>query len=159
MGCGRSLLQKSEHDTIEKEQEEEEGREMMMQNNQKVEEREVMQNDQVGVGEPETFDILRENRRYFPRFDTHGCEITITVRQPPTDQNPLMWLDKVFAEVHAYLTNSCNSDDYIGVTFTADALARGPVCVVVLSIRTRFSIYRFVGVSESSRSKCHRFLY
>jgi len=84
------LLQKSEHDTIEKEQEEEEGREMMIQNNQKVKEREVMQSDQVGMREPETFDISRENRRYFSRFDTHGCEITITVRQPPTDQNPLM---------------------------------------------------------------------
>jgi len=38
-----------------------------------------------------------------------------------------MLLDKVFAEVHAYITNSCNSDDYIGMTITTDAFARGPV--------------------------------
>jgi len=60
MGSGRSLLQKSEHDIIEKEQEVEEGREMMMQNNQK-EEREVMQNDQDEMREPETFDIAGES--------------------------------------------------------------------------------------------------
>jgi len=57
-GSERSLLQKSEHDTaVEKEQEKEEGRETMMRNNQKAKEREVIQNDQDGVREPETFDI------------------------------------------------------------------------------------------------------
>jgi len=36
-----------------------------------------------------------------------------------------MWLDKVFAEVHVYLTNSYHSDVHIGVIFTDDV--RDPV--------------------------------
>ncbi|XP_011706154.1 PREDICTED: uncharacterized protein LOC105461350 [Wasmannia auropunctata] len=132
-GSGRTLLQKSNRDTAtekeEEEEEQEEERNMMLQNDQERAEeveRADVQNDRDRV-EPKTFDISRENRRYFPRFDAHGREITIAVRQPTEDLNPLIWLDEVFAEIHAYLTGSCNPDDYIGVTFTADAFAHGPV--------------------------------
>lgn len=110
------------------------------------------QNDQEEPDEPKTFDIARESRRYFSRFDAHGREITITVRQPPEDLNPLTWLDKVFAEVHAYLTNSCNSNDYIGVTFTADALARGPVWMSYRYVRDFQYIDLWELVSRAAQS-------
>ena len=75
----------------------------------------------------ETYRILHENRRYFRRFNTHGIELVITIRQPEADINPLSWLDIVFSDLHTYFTRSFADDDYVGVTFTSDTLMQGPV--------------------------------
>lgn len=139
------MLQKPTHDTAKERKEEE--REI-----EEDEEREMMQHDQDEAREPTTFNISQENRRYFPRFDTHGREITITVRQPPEGLNPLMWLNRVFAEVHAYLTNSSNPNDYIGVTFTADTLALGPVWMSYRHIRDFQYIDLWELVSRAAQS-------
>ncbi|XP_036146748.1 uncharacterized protein LOC118646908, partial [Monomorium pharaonis] len=121
IGCGRATCDTA----AEEEKKEEEGEVEIKQLGERKNMQHVQDSDE--ASESTSFNILRENRHYFQRFDTHGHEITFVVRQPPEGFNPLRWLDKVFAEVHAYLTNSSNPDDYIGVTFTADTLAHGPV--------------------------------
>ncbi|XP_036150650.1 uncharacterized protein LOC118648443, partial [Monomorium pharaonis] len=148
-GCGRATC-----DTAAEEEEEEKKKEEGEVEIEQLEERENKQHvqDSDEVGEPTSFNILRENRRYFQRFDTHGHEITFVVRQPPEGFNPLRWLDKVFAEVHVYLTNSSNPDDYIGVTFTADTLTHGPVWLSYRYVRDFRNIDLWELVSRVAQS-------
>ncbi|KAL6419664.1 hypothetical protein ACFW04_014567 [Cataglyphis niger] len=69
--------------------------------------------------------LLAENTRQFRRFGIMGREASYAIRPLHGDINIYRALENAFREIHAYVLNTCQAGDYVGLSFHSANLAHG----------------------------------
>ncbi|KAL6416989.1 hypothetical protein ACFW04_013046 [Cataglyphis niger] len=69
---------------------------------------------------------VTENTRQFRRFGITGREASFAIRPLHGDINTYRALENAFREIHAYVLNTCQPGDYVGLSFHSANLAHGP---------------------------------
>ncbi|KAL6417099.1 hypothetical protein ACFW04_012980 [Cataglyphis niger] len=99
--------------------------------------------------------LLAENTRQFRRFGIIGREASFTIRPLHGDINIYRALENAFREIHAYVLNTCQPGDYVGLTFHSANLAHGPAGISFRPARdlTYEDIWRVVSsIAQSAGS-------
>ncbi|KAL6417215.1 hypothetical protein ACFW04_012907 [Cataglyphis niger] len=73
-----------------------------------------------------THTYAAENTRQFRRFGITGREASFAIRPLHGDINIYRALENAFREIHAYVLNTCQPGDYVGLSFHSANLAHGP---------------------------------
>ncbi|KAL6421672.1 hypothetical protein ACFW04_014487 [Cataglyphis niger] len=97
--------------------------------------------------------LLAENTRQFKRFGIMGREASFAIRPLHGDINIYRALENAFREIYAYVLNTCQSGDYVGLTFYSANLAHGPAGILFRPARdlTYEDIWRVVSsVAQSA---------
>ena len=71
-------------------------------------------------------ELRAENSRRFRNFVILGRETTFAIRLPPEGTDIVRWIESAFCEIRAYALRSCESNDYVGLSFESADLARSP---------------------------------